>query len=76
MIVFSGKALCVLDANVGTFYWHYVASVPRLARMGICVTSLEGGLSPVLSACRLPRHIALNRWEKKHSSTLGRMDLH
>lgn len=76
MIVFSGKALCVLDANVGTFYWHYVASVPRLARMGICVTILEGGLSAVLSTFRLPRHIALNRWAKKNSSTLGKTELH
>lgn len=24
----------------------------------------------------LPRHIALNAWEKKYSSTLGRIDSH
>lgn len=76
MIVFSGKALCVLDAIVGTFYWHYVASVPRLARMAIPVTILEGGLSFALPFLRLPMHIALSRWEKKYSLTLGRMKLH
>ena len=37
MTDFNGIALCVLDAIVGTIYWHHVASVPRLARMSIWV---------------------------------------
>lgn len=76
MTIFNGLALCALDASVGTLYWHRLATVPKLAGMGICVTTQEGGLSPVLSSFRLPRQRALNAREKKHPSTMGRIDSH
>lgn len=75
--IFNGPALCVLDASVGMCSWHYVvASAPRRARTGVRVPAREGDTFPVLPVFRLPRHTALNAWEKKYSSTLGRIDSH